>query len=45
MIQLTQGATLDAYISILLSWLVLILSAVLLLWLAGRWYKNSILKF
>lgn len=45
MIQLTQGATLDAYISILLSWLVLILSSVLLLWLASRWYKKSILKF
>ena len=45
MIQLTQGATLDAYISILLSWLVLILSSVILLWLASRWYKKSILKF
>ena len=45
MIQLTQGATLDAYMIILLSWLVLILSSVLLLWLASRWYKKSILKF
>ncbi len=45
MIQRTQGATLDAYMSILLSWMVLILSSVLLLWLASRWYKKSILKF
>ena len=45
MIQLTQGATLDAYMSILLSWMLLILSSVLLLWLASRWYKKSILKF
>jgi ABC-2 type transport system permease protein len=45
MIQLTQGATLDAYMTVLLSWLVLVLSAILLLWLASRWYKKTILKF
>ncbi|MEY3682524.1 MAG: hypothetical protein RLZZ289_1053 [Bacteroidota bacterium] len=45
MIQLTQGATLDAYMTVLLSWLVLVLCAILLLWLASRWYKKTILKF
>lgn len=45
MIQLTQGATLESYVGILLSWFVLIVSAILLLWLASRWYKKSILKF
>ncbi|MFM8597381.1 MAG: ABC transporter permease [Flavobacteriales bacterium] len=45
MIQLTQGATLESYVGILLSWFVLIACAVLLLWLASRWYKKSILKF
>jgi ABC-2 type transport system permease protein len=45
MIQLTQGATLDAYMTVMLSWLVLVLSAILLLWLASRWYKKTILKF
>lgn len=45
MIQLTQGATLDAYITVLLSWLLLVLCAILLLWLASRWYKKTILKF
>lgn len=45
MIQLTQGATLDAYVSILISWFILLLSSIVLLWLGGRWYKKSILKF
>ncbi len=45
MIQLTQGATLDAYMTVMLSWLVLVLCAILLLWLASRWYKKTILKF
>ena len=45
MIQLTQGATLDAYMTVLLSWLVLVLCAILLLWMASRWYKKTILKF
>lgn len=45
MIQLTQGATLDTYMTVLLSWLVLVLCAILLLWLASRWYKKTILKF
>jgi ABC-2 type transport system permease protein len=45
MIQLTQGATLDAYMTVLLSWLVLVLCAIFLLWLASRWYKKTILKF
>ncbi|MEN9291725.1 MAG: hypothetical protein RLZZ357_1569 [Bacteroidota bacterium] len=45
MIQLTQGATLDAYMTVLLSLLVLVLCAILLLWLASRWYKKTILKF
>jgi ABC-2 type transport system permease protein len=45
MIQLTQGATLDAYMTVLLSWLLLVLCAILLLWLASRWYKKTILKF
>lgn len=45
MIQLTQGATLDTYMTLLLSWLVLVLCAILLLWLASRWYKKTILKF
>ena len=45
MIQLAQGATLDAYMTVLLSWLVLVLCAILLLWLASRWYKKTILKF
>jgi ABC-2 type transport system permease protein len=44
-ITLAKGATVVAYTSILLSLFVLLASALLLLRLAGRWYKNSILKF
>jgi hypothetical protein len=44
-ITLAKGATVAAYTSVLLSLFVLLASALLLLRLAGRWYKNSILKF
>jgi ABC-2 type transport system permease protein len=45
LITLAKGVSLAAYTKILLSLLVLLFSALLLLRLAGRWYKNSILKF
>jgi steroid 5-alpha reductase family enzyme len=45
LITLAKGVSLAVYTKILLSLLVLVVSALLLLKLAGRWYKNSILKF
>lgn len=44
-ITLAKGATLVAYSKTALSFLLLLAGALLLLKLAGRWYKNSILKF
>jgi ABC-type Na+ efflux pump permease subunit len=44
-ITLAKGASVSAYTTVLLSLVVLLASALLLLKLAGRWYKNSILKF
>ena len=44
-ITLAKGAGVSAYTTVLLSLVVLLASALLLLKLAGRWYKNSILKF
>jgi ABC-2 type transport system permease protein len=45
LITLAKGVSLALYTKILLSLLVLVASALLLLKLAGRWYKHSILKF
>jgi ABC-2 type transport system permease protein len=45
LITLAKGVSLAVYTKILLSLLVLVASALLLLKLAGRWYKHSILKF
>jgi ABC-type Na+ efflux pump permease subunit len=44
-ITLAKGASIVDYTTILLSLLVLLACALILLKLAGRWYKQSILKF
>ena len=44
-ISLAKGATVVGYTTTMLSLLILLVSALLLLKLAGRWYKQHILKF
>jgi ABC-2 type transport system permease protein len=44
-VTLAKGATLSTYSAVLISWLVLLACAFILLKLAGRWYKQRILKF
>jgi ABC-2 type transport system permease protein len=44
-ITLAKGATVVGYTTIMLSLLILLAAALLLLKLAGRWYKQHILKF
>lgn len=45
LIQLTQGPDLETYVQLILSWVLLVVAAFALLWLASRWYKKTILKF
>lgn len=45
LISLTKGATMMGYTTIMLSLLILLGAALLLLKLAGKWYKQHILKF
>jgi ABC-type Na+ efflux pump permease subunit len=44
-ITLAKGASVVAYTTTMLSLLILLGAAILLLKLAGRWYKQHILKF
>jgi ABC-2 type transport system permease protein len=45
LIQLAQGPSLEVYMQLVLSWVLLVVLSFALLWLAGRWYKKTILKF
>jgi ABC-2 type transport system permease protein len=45
MIQLAQGVPIESYYLIWIHWLIIVLSAVLMLQVAGKLYKNGILQF
>lgn len=45
MVKLAQGLPIGSYYLVILSLLILVISTIVLLWLAGKIYKNGILQF